>query len=238
MIFNALFWGRYFQAEFVPQIKAIADILEKRVLPAFENIEEESKRISEETWERFMSMPGTGDEDPANFAEDAEQAGVSHYLLFDGIRQGMLNLFAVALYHAFEQQIMLFHRKELLKPAEENDHTLLTLSEFQRRLKCSGIDIKIFSSWKKIEELRLVANTVKHAEGNSAKRLHALRPDMFQNPRLDQFRLFETRNPQIFQPLVGEDLYVSLTDIHDYCESLTTFWQELSNAMRLTMRST
>ncbi len=232
MIFNALFWERFFQAEFIPQIKAIVDTLEKRVLPGFENIEEESEQVSKETWERFMSMPGTGDEDPADFAEVAEQAGVSHYLLLDGIRQGILNLFAAALYHAFEQQIMLFHRKEVLKPAEENDHKLFTLSEFQRRLSHSGIDIKMFSSWAKIEELRLVANTVKHAEGNSAKRLYTLRPDMFQDPHLDRSRLPKTRNPRIFQPLVGEDLYVSLADIHNYCGSLITFWKELSNAMQ------
>jgi len=159
-------------------------------------------------------------------------SGSTPYLLLDGIRQGMLNLFAAALYHAFEQQIMLFHRREVLKPAEENDHALLTLSEFQSRLARSGVDIKTFSSWAKIEELRLVANAVKHAEGNSAKRLHTLRPDMFQNPHLDQLGLPKTRNSRIFQPLVGEDLYVSLTDIHDYCETLTTFWQELSDAMQ------
>ena len=232
MIFNALFWARYFQAEFVPQIRAITDALEKRVLPGFENIEEESNQVSEETWKKFMSMPGTGDEDPADFAEAAEQAGVSHYLLLDGIRQGMLNLFAVALYHAFEQQIMLFHRGEVLKPAEENDHALLTHSEFQSRLARSGVYIKTFSSWAKIEELRLVANVVKHAEGNSAKRLHTLRPDMFQKPHLVQLELPKTRNSRIFQPLVGEDLYVSLTDIHDYRETLITFWQELSDAMQ------
>ncbi|MFQ5592062.1 MAG: hypothetical protein ACE5HE_12920 [Phycisphaerae bacterium] len=179
-----------------------------------------------------MSMPGTGDEDPADFAEDAEQAGVSHYLLLEGIRQGMLNLFAAALYHAFEQQIMLFHRREVLRPAEENDHALLKLSEFQSRLARSGVDITTFSSRAKIEELRLVANAVIHAEGNSAKRLHTLRSDMFQNPHPDQLGFPGARNPRIFQPLVGEDLYVSLTDVHDYRAALITFWQELSDAMQ------
>jgi len=232
MIFNALFWSRYFQAEFVPQITAIADALEKRILPGFENIEEESKQVADDTWKAFMSMPGTGDEDPADFAEDAEQAGVSHYLLLDGIRQGMLNLFAAALYHAFEQQIMLFHRREVLRPAEENAHALLTLSEFQNRLSRSGVDIKTFSAWAKIEELRLAANAVKHAEGNSAKKLHTLRPDMFQNPHLDKLEFPNARNFQVFQPLVGEDLYVSLKDIHDYRATLITFWQELSDAMQ------
>lgn len=169
---------------------------------------------------------------PADFAENAEQAGVSHYLMLDGIRQAMLNLFAAALYHAFEQQTMLFHRREVLKPAEENDHTLLKFSEFQSRLARSGVDIKTFASWAKVEELRLVANAVKHAEGDSGVQLHRLRPDIFENPHHDQFGLSGARGSRIFQPLVGEDLYVSLTDIHDYCATITTFWRELSDAMQ------
>lgn len=231
MIYNAHFWKQYFQAEFIPQIIGIVNALEKRILPGFQNIAEESRQVSKDTWEAFMSMPGTGDEDPADFAEEAEQAGVSHYLLFSGIRQGMLNLFATAIYHAFEQQIMLFHRIEVLRTEEENNYALLKLSEFQRRLVNSGVDITTFSSWAKIDELRLLANTVKHADGNSSKRLHELRPDMFQNSHLDKFGFSDTRNPHIFQPLIGEDLYVSLTDVQEYSATLISFWQELSDEM-------
>ena len=56
-------------------------------------------------------MPGTGDEDPADFADKALCAGISHLELMHGIRQEMLNLIAVALFHAFEQQAISFHRE-------------------------------------------------------------------------------------------------------------------------------
>ena len=56
------FWTRLFLTEFAPQINAIVDVLEKRLLPNFEGIEEESERIAKEAEERFMSMPGTGEE--------------------------------------------------------------------------------------------------------------------------------------------------------------------------------
>jgi hypothetical protein len=235
MALSHLFWTRVFKREFSPQLSAIVEALEKRMLPAFGGIEEEAEAVSQEAWEAFMSAPATGDEDPADFAEAAEQAGVSHYLLLDGIRQGMLNLFAAALYHAFEQQVMLFHRKQVLHPGEENDPNFFKMNEFQKRLRAYGIDITTFSSWPRVDELRLVANTVKHAEGDSAQKLHSLRPDLFEHPQSQKFLALATRGaPRVFQPLVGEDLYVSLKDIHDYRNALLEFWKELSVAMRRT----
>jgi hypothetical protein len=156
--------------------------LEKRTLPAFAGIEQEAEKVSEEAWDAFMSAPATGDEDPSEFAEAATQAGASHYLLLDGIRQGMVNLFAAAIYHALEQQLVLFLRREVLNPREENDSSLFSVSELQNRLKARYLDLAALPSWQKVQELRLVANTVKHAEGKSARELHDVRPDLFRHP--------------------------------------------------------
>ena len=91
---NHHFWIGIFRREFAPQLRAIADTLEKRMLPAFEGIESEAEAVSQEAWDAFMSSAGAGDEDPGDFAEAAQDAGISHYMLLYGIRQGMLNLFA------------------------------------------------------------------------------------------------------------------------------------------------
>ena len=229
------FWIRIVQTEFVPQLNAIVQVLEKRLLPNFEKekIGEESDRIADEDWERFMSMPATGNEDPADFADRAENAGISHYALMYGIRQGMLNLFAAALYHTFEQQVMLFHRKNVLHLGEENCLKKFKWPVFQSRLKEYGIDIKNFAYWSKIDdELRLVANTVKHAEGPSSDRLREIRPDLFINPLFSQDSFFLQGFDSVFQPLVGDDLYVSLQDIKDYCDHLVQFWEELVDVMK------
>ena len=227
------FWISQIQTGFVLELKAIVDILEKRLLPSFEEnkIEEESKRIGDKVCDQFMSMPGTGEEDPSYFAEKAENAGNSHYILMNGIRQGMLNLFAATLFHAFEQQIMVFHRKNVLCQSEENDPKLFKWPVFQCRLKKYGINIKEFPSWAKINELRLVANTVKHAEGESSQQLRQERPEMFKNPDLSGFSQFISDPAlHVFQPLVGDGLYVSLQDIKEYRYHLVRFWQELADA--------
>jgi hypothetical protein len=232
MALNQLFWSRFFEQEFVPQLRAIADALEKRTLPAFSGIGEEAEKVSEEVWEAFMSAPATGDEDPGDLADVAQQAGVSHYMLLDGIRQGMINLFAAALYHAFEQQVIFFLRKEVLELHEENDRKLFQVSELQNRLKALGIDITQFAAWSKVDELRLLANTVKHAEGESARKLHQLRKDLFEKPNVAGMNLsFGNTVPRVFQPLVGEDLYVSIADIRDYRDALIAFWRDLGEAM-------
>ena len=74
MVLSHLFWIGFFRREFVPQPHAIVDVLEKRTLPAFAGIEQEAETVSEEAWEAFMSGPGTGYEDPGDFAEAAQQA--------------------------------------------------------------------------------------------------------------------------------------------------------------------
>ena len=229
------FWISALQTEFVPQLNAIVNVLERRLLPNLEKekIGEEADSIAEEDWERFMSMPATGNEDPADFADRAQNSGIAHYTLMYGIRQGMLNLFAAALYHTFEQQIMLFHRKNVLDLDEENDSKKFKLKVFQRRLKEYGIDIKNFACWSKIDdELRLVANTVKHAEGPASDRLRKIRPDLFINPLFSQDSFFLQGFDSVFQPLVGDDLYVSLQDIRDYCDRLVQFWEELVDVMQ------
>ena len=95
MVLSYLFWARVFKREFSPQLSAIVEALEKRTLPAFDGIEKEAERVSEEAWEGLMSREATGNEDPAELAEVAQEAGISHYLLLAGIRQGS-DLFSAA----------------------------------------------------------------------------------------------------------------------------------------------
>ena len=147
-----------------------------------------------------------------------------------GIRQGLLNLFAIALYHAFEQQIMLFHRKNVLQVEEENDDKLFKMSEFQHRLEEFDIKITEFASWPKIDELRLLANAVKHAQGNSSHRLREIRPDLFEAPYTSDISMYSA--PPIFQPLVGDGLYVALHDMRDYRNSLIRFWKDLAEQLQ------
>lgn len=230
MALNHHFWERAFKRDFFPQLRAGVDVLSRRLIPAFDSISDESNAVAEDAWDSFMSGPATGDEDPGDFAEAAMDAGVSHFFLLTGIRQGMVNLFASALFHTFEQQVMFFLRRELLHPSEEYDHTLLTWKTFNERLGQWGIDYKKLDSWPTVREAELVANTVKHGDGRSASDLFALRPDLFQHPDATHPSPYPDK-PRVDRPLLGEDVYVGIADIERYRDAMIGFWTDLVQAM-------
>ncbi len=234
MPLSGRYWARVFVREFVPQLTATLDALEHRVLPAFDGIGKEAERLSRDAWDAYMSTPAEDEGDPAAYAESAQEMGVDHYMLLNGIRQGIMNLFASALYHAFEQQIMLFHRRQVLHPVEENDRSHFKFSVFKVRLKSCGIDVENFGSWRTVQELRLVANAVKHADGGSMDKLRDLRPDLFVAPGLplEVGELTKHWRRPVFRPLVGEDFYVSLDSLRKYRDALVRFWEELAGALQ------
>ena len=155
-ILNEL-WAEHLQSEFVSQLTAIVDTLEKRLLPNFneESVEKEAKKATQDAWANFMSMPGTGYEDPGDYAELAQDIGISLYLVLVGIRHGVINLFAIAIHHAFEQQIMRFHNLEPIHPCKTELWSRHVIDAFKEDKKCIGIYISNFKSWQKINELRL-----------------------------------------------------------------------------------
>ena len=231
---NVYFWIRQFRNDFIPAIERVVEVFLERLVPTFSTIESEAEKKTEEVYEELCSRPGDGETDLADLAEDAKNIGIDYYLSMKGLEQGILNACAVTLYHLFEQQLKLFHRKELLLPQEENDSLLFKHKEIKNRLKVHGISIEKFSSWPKLEELRLLANSIKHGEGKSSKDLFHVAPELFEPPSLKELGLGVGPMPNlgIFIPLLGDGIYVTQSHIHEYKFALKTFWEELSAALQ------
>jgi hypothetical protein len=94
------------------------------------------------------------------------------------------------------------------------------------------LEFDTLSSWPMIEELRYVANAVKHAEGSATDKLKSLRPELFTDPVFANIRdfdgnsLFETRT--VAAPLAGEDLFVSEDLLMKYAEAVESFLLEIA----------
>jgi hypothetical protein len=88
-----------------------------------------------------------------------------------------------------------------------------------------GVDLTKFNPWTKLDELRLVANAVKHGDGCSAKKLKRHRPKLFEDP-LDLPEFAFSSSPPI-RPLVGEGMWLTEHDFNDYANALRGFWHEL-----------
>ena len=226
------FWSGHFERVFVPQIVALCDAVICRVLPSFGQVDSEAESVAEEEYNRLGSLLGDEDADMADAADRAQEAGLAYYEAMTAVEQTVLNVTVVALHHLFEQQLLSFHRRQVLHRAEEDDANLINLHEMRTRLKSGGVHIETLPSWPKVDELRVVANAVKHAEGDSAERLRMLRPDLLVHPVLrDEDSLGRHYPHSIYLPLGGEDIYITVNDIQDYKSAVTAFWHEFGSAI-------
>ncbi len=233
---DSRYWSNYFKQVFCKQITTFTDSIESRVLPAFDTIEPEADTVVEKEWERLGSI-WSEDSDMGDHAERAYEAGIDYYQSLEAVRQSLVNITATAMYHLFEQQVFFFHRKQVLQPEDENNIKRINMMEFKKHLNSSGISIEALSTWSKVEELKVVANVIKHADGRSADDLRSLRPDLFSRRALLRNPLFECGNiyrSDVFMPLAGQDIYLTIDDLRTYCSALVSFWQEFASAIQET----
>ena len=229
------FWSGHFQTVFAPQVNAFCEVMVGRLLPTFEGLSREADEVAQEEYERLGSRPANEYSawDMADAAEQALEAGLSHYRILDGVRQALANLAAAALYHLFEQQLVLFHRRQLLHPSEEKITAKLKVSELKKRLLDGGLKLESLESWSRVDELRLVANSVKHAEGTSSEKLRELRPHLFVDPSLQEENLsWLASSTSVYLPLAGQDIYVTADDLERYRSAIVDFWEEFGEAVR------
>lgn len=229
------FWSRHFKQGFIPQVNAFCDAVINRVLPTFAGIAKEADDVVQAEYQRIGSLSTAESEvlDMADIAERAQEAGLVYYEALEGVRQALTNLAAAALYHMFEQQLLLFHRKQVLHPVEEDDISKIKTGELKKRLLDGGLDIESLESWPKVDELRLVANCVKHAEGVSSEKLRKLRSDLFVHPASrDEDLAWLPSSARVYLPLAGQDVYVTVDDFEAYRSAVVSFWEEFGNAIR------
>ena len=175
-------WPDHIRALFIPQIDRYADVLTERILPAFNAIDAEAEQIEKETYERLWSRSSSEDPDMASQAEKARDEAVDFQVSAWRMKQAQINLQTVGLYHLFEQQILELHRRWLLPLGGSNINAKIEIEDTKAELLKDGIDIEKFTAWAMVEELRLVANCAKHAEGSACKQLRTRRPDLLSHP--------------------------------------------------------
>lgn len=99
MIRHAFYWSRRFRDEFVPEIQAIANALENRILPRFAALAKEADRFVRKCYARASE---SAEENKAEYhvADAAKEIGSAHYSTMKQVVQGILNLFTVTYFHA------------------------------------------------------------------------------------------------------------------------------------------
>ena len=176
----------------------------------------------------FSNYPGNEYTDPGDIADWANDHSLAWWEKLVSLRQSMVNLLATGLYHLIEQQLGVLSLDCAYERVRDTKLDVVK-TWYMTNL---GIDLSSLESWAKIQELRLIANSVKHAEGGSAKQLRELRPDLFQNPAFAHIRAemganwFDRQEP-LAMPLAGEDLFVTEDDLRNYSAAAVALFESI-----------
>lgn len=213
-------WAKYVSSEYPRAAELFIQALRERVLPQFADLDGEAERFAQAEYERLGQLPSSGDEplDMGDLAEQANDSAVTWYQTMCGVRQSLVNLHAVGLRHLFEQQLYDFVKHTRLSERAEAD-----FKEDCKAVESLGCQLAVFSSWLKLEELRLLSNAIKHAEGSSSVQLKEVRPELFVDPVVSGLPFIGRPEPTI-QPLAGEDIYLTEEQLEDYCLAIRDFW--------------
>jgi hypothetical protein len=102
-----------------------------------------------------------------------------------------------------------------------------------------GLDLETLLEWPKIDELRLVANAVKHAKGKSEAELRLKRPDLFEHPIRAEMSLsgVPTREEPLRLPLAGDGLFITEAVFAEYATAVYDLVLEISAHLRRNART-
>lgn len=206
------------------------------VLPQFNNLDQRAAHLASERYEQMISQPAPEDFDGdlSGFAEDANDEAIAWYQLMRSLRQTMLNLLAAGLYHLTEQQLAMLCRDGGFcadPPKKTNFYEVSQWYKEHLNLQLQGLP-----TYSLIKELQLVANTAKHAEGDSSEKLKQLRPDLFADPSFAKFLIGVGADPQehlqrkvVTAPLAGEDLFITEDRLKEYAKGAEIFFLEIAD---------
>jgi len=216
----------------VEYVRAFGECVLHDVMPAFGNLEKRAEEVANSEYERLGSEPvgEYGDDDMASAAEAAHEKGLAFYETLVALRQTTLNLFTAGLFHLLEQELADFCYDGAFTVRPPADSNLKVVAEWYRRH--FDLDLQSLPSWPSIDELRLVANTVKHAEGGSARQLRERHPELFEHPLVRHLLPGESGALRSLRPirlpLGGEDLYVTEDLFQEYSQAANQLMADIS----------
>lgn len=217
-----------------PMVRAYGDCVQDYFLPAFDNLNAKAEEIANKAYEELMGQPASNEDDPADAAEAAQDRGQEFYDTMYAMRQSTLNMFAAGLFHLLEQQLAAlgenatFQAMGVQVPEVKLDQIAPWYSKHLR------LDLGALADWSKInDELRAIANAVKHGEGPAARRLRQIRPDLFVDLRLAELGLGQrgrmSAARRLSTPLAGNGLFITPPVFQEYTQSCVSLLDQIKH---------
>jgi hypothetical protein len=219
---NALSWAHYVRSVYLPYLDVFSEVVLQWVAPAMSE-ERISAAANARESKAYETYPWSEYTDGSEAAELASDVGLIYYMTVRDVRWALLSMAAAALYHLVEQQVCELARLAFFGP----DGRPLTPGTSVDLFERLGVKLTDFAAWQQIEELRHLANCVKHAEGNSCAQLRRARPDLFEKPTVGE--TLRAGRAQVRNPLMGDDIYVTVESFDAYVCTVRLFFKQLAH---------
>ncbi|PLR70325.1 hypothetical protein [Bacillus sp. UMB0728] len=191
-----------------------------RTIPSFGDIEKEATDYADSIYNNF---PADENNDPATVADFANDEGIQLYELLNTMKKNHLLMTISMMCQIWEQQLIKFTVTEM-RHFLSFDNNALSFGDAKKIFELHGVIFKELLSWNKIREMRLLVNTTKHGDGESARKLRKIRPDYFE---LDIIKGTDTLELAGAVLLDSYSLMVAEQDFRSYVEATETFWDEM-----------
>jgi hypothetical protein len=143
----------------------------KRLFPVFDDIDSEATAARED-FER--NAPVYTEEMLWDAHIDAFEHGWEVYGNLEFVRRQLIDLAIAGLFHLWERLVFLFIFRQLRIAVQ-----IRSFKDICDTLKKLGSKIESCEWFEDLDTLHLVANTIKHGEGRSSKRLARKEPSLF-----------------------------------------------------------
>jgi hypothetical protein len=209
------------------EIKGITKIFIEKLFPTFNNIDNEAEKYTEFLFEEFCQSIGSENSDPSDAAEYARDKGIEYYQTLSLTKYGFTAFSISLLYHFWEQQVNKFLFNELKKDGyridfKEYSKRIYNIEDTIKLLLEYNVNIKSFSSWNKLDELRLLNNAVKHGNTEKLLRLKEKNNKLFPDWILKDDEALK----YIDSCILEEILDISEDNFKEYSDVLIEFWEE------------
>jgi hypothetical protein len=212
------------------------DTYTKRIAPVFDNIEEEANQIANEHFRGMGTYFNPDYHDEGDFAEAAWEKGLEHYEGVSLIRYNTKLMWISTMYQFWEQQVRKFLFEEISRThkmydKKNNEITFKSfctrgIGEIKETFLEFNYNLESLTIWSDIDELRLLANVIKHGDGQSASQLEQLKPSFFKN-QVSNSNLLELYKSTLTEIVLNIDE----SDFIRYGDALMKFWDELPERM-------
>ncbi|MDH4620187.1 hypothetical protein [Brevibacillus sp. AY1] len=191
-----------------------------RTIPSFGDIEKEATDYADSIYNNFPADKNT---DPATVADFANDEGIQLYELLNTMKKNHLLMTISMMCQIWEQQLIKFTVTEMRHLLSFNNNAL-SFGDAKKIFELHGVIFEELLSWIKIKEMRLLVNTIKHGDGESARKLRKIRPDYFELEFIKGTDTLELADAVL---LDSYSLMVEEQDFRSYVEVTKMFWDEM-----------